>query len=146
MIRDARKEDLDRIVELYGYLDPTSDFSNGDRLKETWDEILSNSKYFKCLVLEVDGEIVSSCIANIIPNITNGIKPYIIVENVITHPESQGKGYGKRIINHVIELGKKLGCYKVMLLSGSKRTGAHKFYEAIGFDSTSKKGFQYRLI
>lgn len=145
MIREAKKEDLERIVELYGFLDPTNDFQDKIKLNETWDEILSNG-YVKCLVLEVDGIIVASSTVNILPNLTRGIKPYSIVENVITHPDYQGNGYGKRIMNHIIEMSKEAGCYKVMLLSGSKRVDAHKFYEAIGFDSTSKKGFQYRLI
>ena len=40
-----------------------------------------------------------------------------------------------------IEIAWQEGCYKVMLLSGSVRTDAHRFYESIGFEGDSKKGF-----
>jgi len=33
------------------------------------------------------------------------------------------------------------GCYKAILLSGTQREEAHKFYEALGFSGSAKKGF-----
>jgi hypothetical protein len=33
------------------------------------------------------------------------------------------------------------GCYKIMLASGVQRSGAHAFYEALGFDPRAKQSF-----
>lgn len=45
-----------------------------------------------------------------------------------------------------IEFAKEMGCYKVMLLSGSHRTEAHGFYESLGFSGTRKKGFVMEML
>jgi len=36
-------------------------------------------------------------------------------------------------------------CYKVILQSGTARTEAHRFYEHMGFNGSSKKAFDMRL-
>lgn len=145
MIREAGKKDLDRIIELYKFLNPDDNYSDNSKFEEVWNEIIKLNKYFKCFVLEVNNLIVSTCILNIIPNLTRSCSPYGVIENVITDPEFQGNGFGKKIMKHAVEHSKESGCYKVMLLSSAKREGAHKFYKSLGFDSSSKKGFQIRF-
>ena len=54
-------------------------------------------------------------------------------------------GIGKIVVENAIEYAKEQNCYKVLLQSGTKRTEAYKFYEAIGFDSNSKRAFEIRL-
>jgi len=44
-----------------------------------------------------------------------------------------------------IDHARRNNCYKAILQSGNKRTDAHRFYEAIGFDGSSKKAFEVRL-
>jgi len=53
---------------------------------------------------------------------------------------------GKAIIDKAVDYAKEQNCYKVMLQSSSKRIEAHKFYEKIGFDGDSKRGFQIRFL
>lgn len=145
MIREASIDDLDRIIELYKFLNPDDDYSNEKKVKIVWKDIIENGRYFKCFVIEVNNTIVSTCMLNIIPNLTRSSRPYGVIENVVTDPGFQGNGFGKSIMNHTIEYAKEIGCYKVMLLSSAKREKAHRLYESLGFDSCSKKGFQIRF-
>lgn len=46
-------------------------------------------------------------------------------------------GIGSKLLDHVLVSAKKLGCSTVELTSANSRTGAHAFYESLGF--TKKK-------
>ncbi|TXT64118.1 MAG: L-amino acid N-acyltransferase YncA [Promethearchaeota archaeon] len=61
------------------------------------------------------------------------------------HPTYRRKGYGRAVIKKSIEHAKTHDCYRIMLLSNSKRVGAHKFYEQLGFNRNRKIGFTLRI-
>ncbi len=85
--------------------------------------------------------MVSSCVCVIISNLTRGIRPYAFVENVVTHEEYRGKGYATECLNHAKALAEKANCYKMMLLTGSKKESTLKFYEGAGYNSSDKTAF-----
>ena len=66
-----------------------------------------------------------------------------LIENVAVLPEYQGKGVGKAMFQEIERWGKEQDCHYEMLVSGLQRTGAHKFYNALGFDEV--KGFKKYL-
>jgi len=53
---------------------------------------------------------------------------------VIVEKSCRGKGVGKLMMNHAMELAKAERCYKLMLSSNKKRIEAHKFYQRLGFN------------
>jgi N-acetylglutamate synthase-like GNAT family acetyltransferase len=72
-------------------------------------------------------------------------QPYAILENFVIDEEEQGKSYGKMLIRYMEHFCVKADCSKIMLLSNSKRSEAHRFFEKQGFSADSKKGFvKYR--
>lgn len=52
------------------------------------------------------------------------------IEDVAVHPDHQGKGIGKQLVQQLCEEAKKIGCYKVILDCESKNI---PFYEKLGF-------------
>jgi ribosomal protein S18 acetylase RimI-like enzyme len=131
------------LLELYQQLNPTDDIMSEKTAKDVWDAIKTqNIKYF---VAKENGKIISSCYICIISNLTRGGKSIGYIENVITDTAYRRMGIGKTVVENAIEYAKDQNCYKVLLQSGNKRTEAHRFYESIGFDSTSKKAFEIRL-
>ena len=93
------------------------------------------------IIKEVDGKIVSSCVCVIIPNLTRGVRPYAFVENVVTHKDYRGRGYASECLAFAKQIAEKENCYKMMLLTGSKKESTLKFYEAAGYNSTDKTAF-----
>ena len=89
----------------------------------------------------IEGKIVSSCVCVIIPNLTRNIRPYAFVENVVTNYEYRGRGYATECLNYAKEIAKKENCYKMMLLTGSKKESTIKFYENAGYNSSDKTAF-----
>ena len=140
MVREARKEDLDALLELYLYLHEDSIPEHSDHLKNTWEQIISD-KAHHLIVNEQDGKIVSSCVCVIIPNLTRGVRPYAFVENVVTHESCRGKGYASECLAYARQIAQSENCYKMMLLTGSKKPETLRFYESAGYNSSDKTAF-----
>jgi GNAT superfamily N-acetyltransferase len=81
----------------------------------------------------------------VIPNLTRGGAPYALIENVVTDSAHRNRGYGKAILKDATEAAWRAGCYKVMLLTGSRRPAILKFYQDAGFEQ-NKTGFQIRRL
>jgi len=141
VIRLARYEELKEILKLYRQLQPNDpDISNNSELEDIWDSIYKNPNLYY-IVVEVEGKIVSSCNIAIIKNLTRNLHPYGLIENVITDLNYRKKGYATKALNFALDIAKKNNCYKVMLLTGSKKEKTLRFYETVGFERNVKTGF-----
>ena len=77
----------------------------------------------------------------IIPNLTRNIRPYAFIENVVTHVDYRGKGYATACLNYAKELAVIADCYKMMLLTGSKKESTLNFYKQAGYNCMDKTAF-----
>ena len=140
MIREARHEDLQQILELYLHVHETAVPEESEGLRRAWGKIMTDDNHH-LIVCEVEGKIVSSCVCVIISNLTRGVRPYAFVENVVTHADYRGKGYATVCLNYARELARKENCYKMMLLTGSKSPETLAFYQNAGYNGTDKTAF-----
>ena len=143
-IRAALPSDLEGLAALYPHLNPSDEPISRDLATARLDAINQIPGSTVLLGLLHD-ELVASCTLIVIPNLTNGGKPYGLIENVVTHAGYRGRGYGTRILHAAAKAAWDAGCYKVMLMTGSKQPSTLKFYENAGFEQ-SKTGFQMRRI
>ena len=144
MVREARKDELDDLLELYLYLHEDSIPDHDEHLKDTWEQIMGDKNHH-IIVNEIDGKIVSSCVCIIIPNITRCVRPFALVEYVVTHADYRGKGYATECLDRAREIARNENCYKIMLMTGSKKPETLKFYENAGYSSSDKIGFSQNL-
>ena len=100
-----------------------------------------NSPLYHLLVGEVDGRVVSSVTLIIVENLTHNLRPYSVIENVVTHADHRGKHYATELMNKASEIATEHGCYKIMLMTGSKKESTLKFYENCGFNKNDKTAF-----
>lgn len=140
MIREAVREDLPQILELYLHLHETTVPEQSEQLCLTCEKIMEDPDHH-LIVCEVEGRIMSSCVCVIIPNLSRGVRPYAFVENVVTHADFRGKGYATQCLNYARELAQAANCYKMMLLTGSKSPKTLDFYQNAGYNSTDKTAF-----
>ena len=118
MVREAKREDLDSLLKLYLFLHEERIPDHDRHLTETWD-----------------------CVCVIIPNLTRNVRPYAFIENVVTHADHRGKGYAGECLEYARQIAEKENCYKMMLLTGSKKAGTLHFYEKTGYNSSDKTAF-----
>lgn len=140
MIREAKREDLTELLELYLCLHEDSIPEMNSHLEETWEQIIDDPNHH-LIVCEVEGKIVSSCVCVIIPNLTRNVRPYAFVENVVTHADYRGKGYATECLDFAKKIAEQENCYKMMLLTGSKKPETLHFYEHAGYNSSDKTAF-----
>ncbi len=139
-IRQAQKSDLPALLTLYTQFRGTPVPVIDQRITDIWEQILADKNHH-VLVGTADGAIVSSCVLLIVPNLTNGQRPYALIENVITDEAHRKKGYASALLEHAKSIAKAANCYKVMLLTGSKLQSTLSFYERAGFNRSDKTGF-----
>ncbi|MBO5523903.1 MAG: GNAT family N-acetyltransferase, partial [Roseburia sp.] len=77
----------------------------------------------------------------IIPNLTRNQRPYAFVENVITDEAYRKRGLATACLNFAKELAQAENCYKMMLLTGSKKESTLHFYEQAGYNRNDKTAF-----
>lgn len=142
IIRELNGEDLTKgFFETLSNLSTMGSISNE---KQHADEIMKKIKEnndYKILVAEdiQTHEIIGSATLLIEQKfIRNGGKAGHI-EDVVTRKGYEGKGIGKGIIQSLIDIAKKNGCYKITLDCDEKLV---EFYEKAGF---KKKGIMMRI-
>ena len=140
MVREAKREDLHALLELYLFLHEESKPERDAHLEKTWDQIMEDPNHH-LIVNEIDGTIISSCVCVIIPNLTRNVRPYAFVENVVTHPDYRGKRYAGECLDYAKRVAEQENCYKMMLLTGSRNPETLRFYERAGYNSTDKTAF-----
>ena len=140
VIREINIDDRDGLLELYTHLHEDGIPAVDEKLDALWKQIV-NDRDYHIIVAEVDGKIVSSCTCVIIPNLTRKQSPYAFVENVVTHSDYRKQGLASACLERAKQIAVEEGCYKMMLLTGSKEESTLRFYEAAGYNRKDKTAF-----
>lgn len=140
MVREIYEKELNDLLELYLHLHETSVPEMSEHLRNTWETIIQDKNHH-IIVNVIDDKIVSSCVCVVIPNLTRNVRSYAFIENVVTDEKYRGKGYATQCLDYAKEIAEKENCYKMMLLTGSKKESTIKFYERAGYNSSDKTAF-----
>lgn len=140
MVREALPNELEEILALYLHLHETSIPEDTPERRQVWQQIMNDPNNHLIVNIQ-DGRIVSSCVCVIIPNLSRGLRPYAFVENVVTDAAYRGRGCATECLNYAKSLAQASGCYKLMLLTGSKSDNTLRFYRNAGYNSTDKTAF-----
>lgn len=97
------------------------------------------------LVLEENGIVVSSVQMAIIESLTHNVRPFAVIENVVTHFAYRNHGYASALLEKATEIAKQKGCYKISLETGSNKESTLHFYRKNGFEIDAKHACLKRL-
>lgn len=146
-IRKAKIEDVHDLMELYLKHLTMYPPSEPQDIR-MWEERIARfeeDKNYYLLVGILDGKIVSSVTLVLIENLTHNLRPYSVMENVVTHREYRNKGYASKLIEYASDLARNRECYKIMLMTGSKKESTLNFYKENGFSVDEKTACLKRL-
>jgi GNAT superfamily N-acetyltransferase len=142
-VRQATEADIPRILELYETLTGEPHKLARHETQPLFNEIKAMPGH-ELLVAEEDGAVVGSMVLLIVPNFSHGALPWAIVENLVVDDGRRRQGIGRALMDYARERAREAGCYKIQLLSNTKRNEAHRFYKKLGF-KTSADGFRMYL-
>lgn len=147
IIRKARSADADDLKVLYfEYLTHFPPKEEQDMI--LWQALLDQfekSENMHLLVVEEDGKVVSSVQMAIIEGLTHNVRPFAVIENVVTHIDYRNKGYASALLDRATEIAIERRCYKLFLETGSNKESTLNFYRKNGFAIDEKHSCLKRL-
>ncbi len=145
--RKATAQDLNHIIDLLqndalGAKRERIDQQN-HRYQEAMQQILE-SKNNDIWLLCLGNQIVGCAQITFIPNLTytGGLRAQI--EGVRISQEQRGKGFGKILIEHLIEQARLRNAVLVQLTTDKQRPESIDFYKKLGFNA-SHEGFKFHF-
>ncbi|MBE6930579.1 MAG: GNAT family N-acetyltransferase [Ruminococcaceae bacterium] len=147
LIRKAIPQDAEALKVLY-FEHLTRWPPTEEQDMDTWREMLARfeaNDLMHLLVAEVDGQVVASVQMAIVENLTHNLRPFAVIENVVTHAEHRNRGYASALLERATEIAKEHRCYKISLETGSNRESTLNFYRKNGFSVDEKHACLKRL-
>jgi GNAT superfamily N-acetyltransferase len=142
VLRAAVADDVPALLGLYRQLNPGDPVLPEDAALVFWHRMASQDGV-SVLVAEHAGVVSATCTLVVVANLTHGGQPYALVENVVTDSAHRGRGLGRAVLDEAVARAWAAGCYKVMLMTGSRLEATLRFYENAGF-TRGKTAFQIR--
>lgn len=142
-IRKLDIQDLDKVLDLIDEFDrEQATRPSKERLVEILQQLHVNGG---CVLgAEINDTLAGTCTLNICQNLSWSGRPYGILENVLVTQSQRSKGIGKALLKTAETFAEQANCYKLALMTGSKRESTLNFYERAGFTG-NKTGFQKRF-
>jgi len=149
VIRDAQRDDVERVVALYRGDEFTRKHRGaaGAGVEPGYYaafEAIEADPRNRLLVAEVGGVVAGAFQLTLVPDMSPAGSNVAIIENVIVDAALRGHGIGAAMMRWAVEEAKRSGCHRVSLTSSKARADAHRFYDRLGFEATHE-GFKMVL-
>src|SRR6201999_3979724 len=104
-----------------------------DRVERIWARTLSRDG-LTVFVADSGSDIVATCMLITAPNLLRSGRQHGFLENVVTHPDFRGCGFGRAVVLAALASAWEQDCHHVFLQSGRADPRVHRFYEGCGFE------------
>ena len=148
--RAAREEDLPSIMRLIAD-DPLGKYGEaaieGDDVPECYRAAfaaIAGDPNQRLIVLVVEGAVHGCLQLTFIPGLLYQGRERAQIENVRISSAMRGKGLGKAMIRHALDIARERGCARAELTTDKRRTEAQAFYRSLGF-TASHEGMKVSL-
>jgi GNAT superfamily N-acetyltransferase len=138
VIEPATEADLDELSEMLGELFAQEGDFRPDREKQLRGLrlIFEQPSRGRVFVLRQNGAIVG--MINLLFTISTAEGGFVILlEDLVVHKKYQGKGYGRKLLQHAIDFAKQKNFLRVTLLTDRPENVAQEFFRHHGFVESS---------
>ena len=140
MIRQAEPRDAADLRELYFcYLtkNPPREEQDMNEWARRIEEFQKDER-IHLLVAEEDGRAVATVHLTVVQGLTHNLRPFAVIESVVTHVDYEGRGLGSALLAKATEIAAEHNCYKIMLETFSSEERTLNFYRRNGFTVDAK--------
>ena len=139
-IRPARPDDAERVAALLTELDyPTEPEAARQRI-----ESLSARDDYALLLAVDEADRAFGLAGGQVIAAVHSDEPVGMIMAMIVEHDHRGGGTGRALVAALEAFLCQQGCTRVMVTSANRRTGAHAFYESLGYEHTGHR-FARRL-
>jgi len=131
--RPARADDLAYLLALLRASEVSAAAEPLERAEHIWAETLARDG-LTVFVCDDTSKIVSTCMLVTAPNLLRSGRQHGFLENVVTHPDFRGRGFGRAVVLAALTTAWEQDCHHVFLQSGRADPRVHRFYESCGFE------------
>lgn len=136
-------DDVDQVFDLLWQLAPADDRPAPEALATAWRDLHAQPGR-ELLLAHLGPRLVGTLDILIVPNLTHGARPFMLVENVVVDRATRRRGVAAALMRAAVDSARSANCYKIQLVSNLARVEAHRFYESAGF-TPSATGFRRYL-
>lgn len=130
--RLAHASDLSSLLTLFAASEVSRAAEPREQAERVWHETIAQPGVYVFVSDERD-RIAATCMLITVPNLLRGGRRHGFLENVVTHPELQGRGHGRAVVEAALARAWAAECHHVLLQSGRADPRVHAFYERLGF-------------
>lgn len=130
--RLALPSDLDGMLSLFAQSEVSAAVQSREQAKHIWQRTMASDSV-AVFVADVLGCLVATCTLITAPNLLRGGQQHGFLENVVTHPNKRGLGYGRAVVRAALDHAWTCDCHHVLMQSGRTDPRVHSFYESLGF-------------
>ncbi len=130
-VRRAQLDDLDAVLALFHASEVSPAAEDAARRQQIWQETITSSQM--AVFVAGDQSILASCTLITAPNLLRQGRSHAFLENVVTHPDHRGRGYGSAAVRAALAHAWQMDCHQVLLQSGRADPRVHQFYRKCGF-------------
>ena len=112
-----------------------------EKMKISFSNMEKNEEYI-VLGAKIGGRLAGSVMGIVCHDLVDDCRPFMVIENVIVAEEFRRAGVGRALMKCIEDICIERDCCYSMLVSGSQRTDAHRFYESIGYGHDVVRGFK----
>ena len=115
-----------------------------EKMRKTFQKINADPNH---LILNaiLEGKLVGSILGIIAQELYGECLPFMIIEDFIVDKDYRHKGIGKSLISEMEKYATKNNCCQIILITENHRTDTIRFYESVGYNPDTHKGFKKAL-
>ena len=151
IFRSATRADVPAILELLGDDDIARSRQSGAPTPESVDaacwaafEEIDADPRNELIVADEAGTVVGTCQLTFTPSLSRHGAERMTIEAVRVRGDLRGRGIGQDMMRWSLARARERGCGLAQLTTDKRRTDAHRFYAALGFEATHE-GFKISL-
>jgi Acetyltransferases len=92
-----------------------------------------------------NGKLIGSVMGVICEELYGSCKPFMVLENMIVDSQFRNKGVGKALVSELEKIAVQKNCTQIILITDTQRIDARKFYESVGYNPNTHKGYKKKL-
>lgn len=142
VIRKMIIEDIPGLAMLYKQF--WNENSCVKKMQKQFEKLQHSNTHILLCAIDQD-HLIGSVMGIVCEELYGDCRPFLVVENMIIDKNCRKKGIGKALFLELERLAKKRNCTQIILITEMDRLDACSFYESVGFNPTSNKGYKKKL-